>query len=425
MKIKTQFLASIIFIIILSISLMSYVMVTDMKGVLQQEIQSKAQLMMNSIKGVAVESFVKKDVLSLNYYIKEAAATPGIFYIIVTDRFDIIVGTNNPNDMGGETAQMYPSINKSGEVGPMFYRGKERRVINFVTDLTMKVQDKKLKMGRIYIGFDRNIIDSKIISFYIKAGIITVLVMTIAILLTLLITGRIINPLNQLVEGTRRIASGDIKYKIKVNVKNEFQVLANSFNDMTSRLDDYYEGILNAFTIAADSKNKYTPSHSRRVSQIAVAIGKGMKLLPVQVENIRIASILMDIGNIGVRDAILNKTEILTPEDFIQIQMHPEIGAKILKNIPALKDVVPIILQHHERYDGMGYPSGLREGQIMIEAKILAIADAYDAMITERDHRKAMNMEEAIYELRSNKGKQFDPVITEVCVEIINREGIS
>ncbi len=424
MKIKTQFLASVVFIIILSVSLMSYVMVTDTGDALAREIRDKAQIMMNSIKGVAVESFVKKDILSLNYYIKEAAASPGILYIIVTDRFDTIVGSSNPNDMGGETAQMYPGIKLSGDIGPITYNGEEHKVINFTGDISMKAKERKFDMGKIYIGFDRNIIDSRINSFYVKGGVIAFVVILIAVMLTLVITGRIIKPLNQLMEGTQRIASGDMKYKIKVSVKNEFQALANSFNDMTGRLDDYYEGILNAFTIAADSKNKYTPSHSLKVSRMAMAIAKGMKLSAQQTENIRLAGILMDIGNIGVRDSVLNKTEILTPEDFIQIQKHPEIGAKILKNIPALRDVVPIVMQHHERFDGMGYPAGLRADQIMVEAKILAIADAYDAMITERGHRKAVGMDEAVYELRSNKGKQFDPAITEVFIGILNKGSV-
>lgn len=421
LKIKTQFLASIIFIIMLSISLMTYVSVTDTRDVLQQEIKAKAEIMTNSIRGVAVESFVKKDVLSLNYYIREAASSPGILYIIVTDRFDTISGSNNPEDMGKETSQVYPELKKAGDIGSIRYMGKELKAINFVSDFSMKARGRDLEMGKIYIGFDRSVIDSRINAFYFKGALIGVSVMLLAILLTLLITGRIIKPLNQLIEGTRRIASGDMKYKIKVNVKNEFQALANSFNDMTGRLEDYYEGILNAFTIAADSKNKYNPSHSHKVSRLAAAIGRAMKLPAAQVESIRIASILMDIGNIGVRDAVLNKTEVLTPEDFIQIQQHPEIGAKILKNIPALREVVPIILQHHERYDGMGYPAGLRANGIMTEAKIIAIADAYDAMITERGHRKAVDMEEAVYELRNNKGKQFDPLITEVFIEALNK----
>src|ERR1035437_2342459 len=212
--------------------------------------------------------------------------------------------------MGRETARIYPKIKQSGDIGTMLYGGEERKVINFSGNLIMKAREKKLDIGKTYIGFDRNVIDSRVISIYIKGGIIAAAVMAVALMLTLFLIGRIINPLNQLMDGTRRIASGDMKYKIKVKVKNEFQALANSFNDMTGRLDDYYEGILNAFTIAADSKNKYTPSHSHRVSRIASAIGKGMNLPPAQVENIRIASILMDIGNIGVRDAVLNKTEI-------------------------------------------------------------------------------------------------------------------
>jgi HD-GYP domain-containing protein (c-di-GMP phosphodiesterase class II) len=424
LKIKTQFLASIIFIIILSISSTAYVMVNDLNNALKQETNNKANLMIKSLRGVAVESFIKKDVLSLNYLIKELASTPGVIYIIVTDRFDTIVGTNNANNMGGETTQMYPEIKNPGEINNLLFAGRERQVINYTDDLSMLAKDKKLDMGKIYLGFDRGPIGTRILFIYLKAAAIAAGVMAISIILMLYLTGRIINPLNSLMTGTQKIAMGDMKYKIKVNVKNEFQALANAFNDMTGKLDDYYDGILNAFTIAVDSKNKYTPSHSKRVSRTAVLIAKAMKLTPAQTENIRIASILMDIGNLGVRESILDKTEVLTPEDLIQIQQHPEISARILKNIPALKDIVPIIMEHHERFDGMGYPAGLRGDQIMVEAKILSIADAYDAMVTEREHRKAMNAEEAIYELRANKNRQFDPLITEVFVEILNKEGV-
>jgi HD-GYP domain-containing protein (c-di-GMP phosphodiesterase class II) len=108
----------------------------------------------------------------------------------------------------------------------------------------------------------------------------------------------------------------------------------------------------------------------------------------------------------------------------LKIQKHPEVSAKILKNIQQLKDVIPIILQHHERYDGLGYPNGLRGNEILREAKILSITDAYDAMITPREHREAMPVEECIYELRSNKGKQFDPDITEAFIAILNKKEV-
>jgi HD-GYP domain-containing protein (c-di-GMP phosphodiesterase class II) len=131
----------------------------------------------------------------------------------------------------------------------------------------------------------------------------------------------------------------------------------------------------------------------------------------------------MDIGNIGVQDNIFEKKELLTAEDFIQIQRHPEIGAKIIRNIPDLNGVVPIIMEHHERYDGMGYPGGLKGPDIMTESRVLAIADAYDAMITEHGNRKVLTAQEAINELRENRGKQFDPAITEIFIGILSGEG--
>jgi HD-GYP domain-containing protein (c-di-GMP phosphodiesterase class II) len=142
-----------------------------------------------------------------------------------------------------------------------------------------------------------------------------------------------------------------------------------------------------------------------------------------QVENIRIAAILKDVGNISVDSSIFSKKEALSPDDIIKIQKHPEVSAKILKNITQLKDVIPVILQHHERYDGLGYPSGLKGSEILKEAKILAITDAYDAMASVREHREAMSVDECIYELRANKGKQFDPDITEAFIELLHRKG--
>ena len=423
MKIKTQFLMSIIFVIVLSISSAAYVTVNDMHGILKQEIDLRIKFLIDSVKGVAGEALVKNDLLTLNYYIKETSLSGGLAYIIVADRYGNIVASSNQADKGAELAAIYPAITKAGDIGGVKLNGVIKDIISYLSPIYLKSKDKNFEVGRVYAGFDKRVIDKTLNEIYIKSAAIALGLIIISIFITLYITGRIIIPLNRLLEGTQKIASGDLKFKIKVNVKNEFQALANSFNQMTNKLNDYYEGILNAFMIAMDTKNKYSPSHSMRVARTAVKIGKAMNLSPAQLENLRIASILMDIGNIGVQDGILDKKEMLTAEDFIQIQKHPEISAKILKNIPDLKEVVPIIMEHHERYDGMGYPSGLKGGKIMTESRVLAIADAYDAMITEHGHRKPVSAEEAIYELRSNKGKQFDPDITEIFVGLLNKEG--
>ncbi len=423
MKIKTDFFLGTAFIIILSIAATAFVLANDARLMLKQEIGDKANLLINGIRGVAVESLIKKDLLSLNYFIKEAAATRGILYILVTDRNGNIAASNNPKDNGMHIAEAYPLIEPVTGTMDINISGTAHRALNFTEEMDIKNADKKITAGRIYVGFDRNYIENKMMMIYIKSAVIALIVMIIAVFLVMYMVGRITRPMKQLVDGTDVIAQGDLKHRIKVDVKNEFQSLANSFNSMTQKLDEYYEGILNAFTIAVDSKNKYTTGHSRRVSKYALALGRELKLGQQQLENIRIASILMDIGNLGVKDAVFTKTDSLTAEDFIQIQKHPEISAKILKNIPALNEVVPIIIQHHERHDGMGYPSGLKGDQISIEAKVLSLADAYDAMTTQREHRKALSMDEAVYELRNNKEKQFDPKVTEAFIGVINREG--
>jgi len=280
----------------------------------------------------------------------------------------------------------------------------------------MTAKEKEISVGKIAAAFDKEYIDKRIHVIYLKTGVIALGICLLSIFLVTALAGRIIKPLNTLIEGTEIIAEGGLKHKIKVNVKNEFQSLANSFNAMTDRLNDYYDGLLNAFTAAIDQKDKYSPGHGKRVANLAVELADKINLKPRQIENIRIASILKDVGNIAVDGSILSKKDTLSPDDMIKIQKHPEISAKILNNISSLKEVIPVILQHHERYDGLGYPNGLKGDKILKEAKILAIVDAYDAMITFREHRPALTAEEAVYELRLNKGKQFDPEITEAFI---------
>jgi HD-GYP domain-containing protein (c-di-GMP phosphodiesterase class II) len=423
LKIKTNFLLGTFFTIIVSIAVTAFVLALDSKENLKQDTNDKAKLLSNDIRGVAVESLVKNDMLTLNLAIKNASETNGVIYIFITDRNGFIIASNNPRNDGRHVSEAYPMVESSNGTMEVTENKTSRRAINYVEDLEIKNKNKNFWVGKIYVGFDSSYIDDKVRLIYIKSGLIALAVIIAASFFVMYTASKLIAPLYELMKGTEIIANGDLKYRIKVNVKNEFQALANSFNMMTEKLNEYYEGILNAFTIAIDSKHKYTPGHSRRVAKYALSLGRALQFSNIQMENLRIASILMDIGNLGVKDAVLTKAGVLSPEDFIQIQKHPEISARILKNIPALKEVVPIIIQHHERFDGMGYPSGLKGDQIMPEARVLSLADAYDAMVTEREHRKAMSPDEALYELRANKEKQFDPRMTEVFVEVIHKEG--
>jgi HD-GYP domain-containing protein (c-di-GMP phosphodiesterase class II) len=187
------------------------------------------------------------------------------------------------------------------------------------------------------------------------------------------------------------------------------------FEDMQA----LYEGSIFSLAAAIDARDHYTHGHSSRVSEIALAIGRSLKLSNETLKNIRLASLLHDIGKIGVPDSILLKPGRLTEREFEIIKKHPVYAVNILKHLPRLKDIVPIVYHEHEHYDGKGYVEGLKADKIPIESRIIAVADAFEAMTSNRPYRKAMSKKNAIKEIKRNSGTQFDPVIVKAFLKIV------
>lgn len=177
---------------------------------------------------------------------------------------------------------------------------------------------------------------------------------------------------------------------------------------------------IEGFAYAIDAKDPYTHGHSRRVTQYCELIAGRMDLEEGEIERIRNAAILHDIGKIGLRLESLNKPHPLSTEERLIFQTHPQKGCKILAPIHFFEELMPIIYHHHEHYDGSGYPEGKATDQIPLGARILAVADAYDAMTSDRPYRKAMSLEEAVRELRVHAGRQFDPEIVAAFVSILS-----
>ena len=185
-----------------------------------------------------------------------------------------------------------------------------------------------------------------------------------------------------------------------------------------------YLSTIQALSKSLEAKDPFTSGHSNRVEKYAVELAEAADLSFDKIQDIKIAAALHDIGKIGINDQILNKASKLTQEEYQQIMEHPAIGANIIRNVDFLRNIAEIIKHHHERYDGNGYPDGLRGEQIPIEACILAIADSYDAMTTDRPYRKALTRKDAIEEIEQNAGTQFHPVLAEKFIEIIKSEGV-
>lgn len=178
-----------------------------------------------------------------------------------------------------------------------------------------------------------------------------------------------------------------------------------------------YFDTIKTLSNALDAKDNYTNGHSMRVAEISAAIAVKMQMLPAQVEIIKTAALLHDIGKIGIADAIINKPGRLEMNEIYEIRRHSEIGEQILKDVKALKRISEIVKHHHERFDGNGYPDSLIGEQIPIESAIISVADAYDAMTSNRIYRLAMTVDRALAIIQSEKSLQFHPDVVDAFIK--------
>jgi HD-GYP domain-containing protein (c-di-GMP phosphodiesterase class II) len=190
-------------------------------------------------------------------------------------------------------------------------------------------------------------------------------------------------------------------------------------------VEDDEEELLNSIrTLVSviNAKDRYTFGHSERVTDHAMKLAARFGLPQEQIHLLGYAAFLHDIGKIEIDRQVLNKVERLTDEEWKMIQHHPEWGSKIVKAMPKLRPIVPVILYHHENFDGSGYPNGLKGHAIPILARIIRVADSYDAMVSHRPYKKSLSMAEALDEIRTYSGTQFDPELADVFIEMIQED---
>lgn len=235
----------------------------------------------------------------------------------------------------------------------------------------------------------------------------------------------VITALQELDDKIKAIELGADDFLVKPFNKIELTTRIKSLLHMKSLHDDLEtsENILFSLADALEAKDIYTRGHSDRVSHIAVTIGETLGFSRRDTEIIRKGGLLHDIGKIGIKEDILLKPGKLTDEEMAQIQLHPKIGYDICSRLRSLEDTLPCIRSHHERYDGDGYPDGLKDNEIPLKGQIMAIADAFDAMTTDRPYRKGMTREISakIFEDEMNSG-QWNPSLVKTFLEILKSD---
>jgi len=259
----------------------------------------------------------------------------------------------------------------------------------------------------------------------------TLLVSAIAGLVALglgfLLSRRLIRPLQELARISSEISEGKLSERFELGGEDELARLGHNFNQMAENIESLVRRLKHALrqnqelfletirTLAAaiDAKDPYTKGHSERVSSYSMAIARHLGLDFDDVFNVRIAAILHDVGKLGIEDGILNKPGGLTEEEYAVMRRHPDIGAQIMAPISKLKTIIPGIRNHHETWDGTGYPDRLAGEEIPLVARIIGVADTFDAMTTNRPYQRAMPLSHVVEKMRTMAGTRFDPEVVD------------
>ena len=251
---------------------------------------------------------------------------------------------------------------------------------------------------------------------------VSLLAATLALVCGFYFADKLTRPVRELAAGATRIAGGDFSQRVKVIGPTELGDLGSSFNQMSDHIERYildlqrsaeenrelFLGTVKALAAAIDGKDPYTRGHSERVSRFSVATAKGLGLADDETEKVRISALLHDVGKISIDDNILKKPGALSDKEFTIMKTHPQKGYKIMSQIPAMREFLPGMYMHHEMINGEGYPQGLKGDEIPMQARIVSVADTFDAMTTDRPYQKGLELETALTRLKSLVGTRYD-----------------
>ena len=236
----------------------------------------------------------------------------------------------------------------------------------------------------------------------------------------------ITRPLGNLVTASRLVAGGDLDVQVELQTNDEIAILADSFNHMVANLKlskdaliQAYDSTLEGWSLALELRDKETEGHTRRVTEMTLALARRAGLSEDELQQIKRGAMLHDIGKMGVPDAILQKPGKLTAGEMAEMQKHPLYAFEMLKHIEYLQPALDIPLYHHERWDGQGYPHGLRGETIPLSARIFSVVDVWDAMSSERVYRPAMHHAAILRHIEKSRGTQFDPAVVDLFLDYI------
>jgi HD-GYP domain-containing protein (c-di-GMP phosphodiesterase class II) len=417
--IKVQFIFMAILLVVLTVSVSSYFFIQGERDVLVREMSRRGVAIARNLATVATDSVVSNDRLALTTFVQSVMQNEGVAYGMILDDKSNILAHNKVENVGKsyvEPTGVRPLTNESVLIQPYKNEAGEK-----IVDVALPIMLRNgVRIGAASVGMSQKAIDVLVEQAFRETLGVALGLVLVGVLIAIFFINMMLKPVAALVRGAQALGEGNLNYQIRLKGKDEFAVLARAFNNMGTRLKDLYIGMLRAMAKTLESRDKFSLGHDQRVAEYASACAAYIGMPEDEADNVQLAAQVQNLGNIAVPDVVLQKTGKLTEEDYASLKKHVETGAEILNQVPALRGAVPLVLHHHERFDGKGYPKGLKGKDIPLGARILSVADAFDAMTSEQKHRHALSRAEAMEELKTGAGTQFDPEIVEAFVEMLN-----
>lgn len=423
------------FLVVILLTSTSFILciltVQIMNNYILNEIIKRGESVGKSIAAAAGYSLLSRDRLGLdNLVFKAKTSNSDMPYMAIVDP-DMKTIVHSETPMGGETIQVSQGrLHRKADDGTTVIELPNPSGIIF--EISCPIVFAKKTLGNVIIGMNKSVLmeaQKKVKERIVIAfGIIVVL----GIFASSLLASFLIKPIKELSVGVDQLKNGTAKKPLRIYSQDELGELTRNFNEMSALiseqkgrinkyaydLEEAYVSIVKVVAAAIDARDSYTHGHSSRVAQLSLLIGKQAGLSKDELEELEVACLFHDVGKIKTPDSILLKPGRLSPAEYKDMMNHVEDGASILSRAPSLVKYIPSTRHHHEWYNGKGYPDGLVGNNIPLFAAIISIADAYDAMTSDRPYRKALSEEEALREIAHMSGIQFRPDLVTIFLEL-------
>jgi putative nucleotidyltransferase with HDIG domain len=423
------FLLPLVFLLIVSVTWM----VTEVtKSTLRRDLLQRGAAISRVVALSAGHSLLAKDPLGLDRLVSETRASdPDIAFVAIRDTSDIMVAHDRVRERGKPYRPVPPllPLGTFGDTQADEVVRDGRRLIEYTTPISFAGR----RVGIASLGLSMEGFAAAQRSIRQRIFAMAAVILVASFFVTLALSSFITTPVKRLHRGVLSLATSETFQPVPVRSSDELGALTRNFNRMAEtilaqkhslqlkalQLEESYVSMVRVLAASLDARDPYTMGHSTRVARMSCLLGRRLGMGEEELADLERAAIFHDLGKIQTRDDVLLKGERLSLSEEEQMRTHPVDGTEILRMAPFLHRYIPVVRAHHEWYNGNGYPDGLKGDEIPLHAQIIALADAFDAMTTDRPYREGLSPKEAIDEILGFRGTQFSPELADAFAKMV------